>query len=68
MVSTTRMLGQMFSMGIATLGIALFVGHNTIGAANQDAFIHGSRLLVGGFAVLSVLGVFASLARGKVHG
>jgi hypothetical protein len=55
-------------LGAAVAGIALFVGRNAIGAANQEAFMRGSRLLVVGFALLSVLGVFASLARGKVHG
>jgi MFS family permease len=68
MIGTMRMLGQMFSMGMAALVIALFVGHNTIGAGNQEAFVRGSRLLLGGFAVLSILGIFASMARGKIHG
>jgi hypothetical protein len=46
MVGTMRMLGQMFSMGVAALVITLFVGHTTIGAANQDAFIEGGPVLL----------------------
>ncbi|HSP91498.1 MAG TPA: MFS transporter [Vicinamibacterales bacterium] len=68
MVGTMRMLGQMFSMGAATLVIAVAVGRNEIGAEHQEAFLRGSRGLLAGFAVLSTLGIFASLARGRVHG
>ncbi len=68
MVGTMRMLGQMFSMGAATLVIAVAVGRNEIGAEHQEAFLRGARGLLAGFAVLSTLGIFASLARGNVHG
>lgn len=68
MVGTMRMLGQMVSMGAATLVIALVVGRHDIGAANQEAFLRGSQGLLAGFAALSAVGIFASLARGKVHG
>jgi len=66
-LSTMRMLGQMISMGMAALVVALFVGRTTIGPANQAAFVQGARLLLGAFAALSVAGIFASLSRGKVH-
>jgi EmrB/QacA subfamily drug resistance transporter len=67
MVGTMRMLGQMFSMGMAALVIALFVGHNRIGPQNQAAFLGGVHLLLAGFAALCLMGVFASLARGTLH-
>jgi len=67
MVSTMRMLGQMFSMGMAAMVIALFVGHTRIAPQNQDRFLGGMHLLLGGFALLCVFGIFASLARGRVH-
>lgn len=67
MVGTMRMLGQMLSMAAATLVIALAVGRTAIGAANQEAFLRGSRGLLAAFALLSVVGIFASLARGRVH-
>lgn len=66
-LSTMRMLGQMISMGMAALVVALFVGRTTIGPSNQAAFVQGARLLLGAFAALSVAGIFASLSRGKVH-
>jgi len=66
-LSTMRMLGQMISMGLAALVVALFVGRTTIGPSNQAAFVQGARLLLGAFAALSVAGIFASLSRGKVH-
>jgi EmrB/QacA subfamily drug resistance transporter len=67
MVGTMRMLGQMTSMGAATLVIAMVIGRQPIGAANQEAFLGGARGLLAGFAALSALGIFASLARGNVH-
>ena len=67
MVGTMRMLGQMVSMGAATLVITMVIGRHDIGAANQAAFLSGARGLLAGFAALSALGVFASLARGRVH-
>lgn len=68
MVGTMRMLGQMVSMGTATLVVAMVVGRSEIGPGNQAAFLNGARGLLAGFAVLSALGIFASLARGRVHG
>jgi hypothetical protein len=67
MVGTMRMLGQLFSMGTATLVVAVVVGRNEIGPENQAAFLGGARGLLAGFAALSALGIFASLARGRVH-
>jgi EmrB/QacA subfamily drug resistance transporter len=67
MVGSMRMLGQMFSMATATLMIAVVVGRNEIGAENQQAFLRGAQGLLGGFAALSALGIFASLARGRMH-
>lgn len=67
MVSTMRMLGQMFSMGMAAMVIALYVGHARITLQNQAAFLGALHLLLGGFAALCLAGVFASLARGRMH-
>ena len=54
-------------MGAATLVITMVIGRHDIGAANQAAFLSGARGLLAGFAALSALGIFASLARGKMH-
>ena len=62
-----RLTGQMLSMGIAALVIALTVGAVEITPAQYPAFLVAFRrgLLI--FAVLCAAGILASLARGKVH-
>ncbi len=64
-VGTMRVTGQMMSMGIATLIIHLFIGDAKINPANHLQFMHAARLTIGVFVALSVLGIWASLARGK---
>lgn len=66
-VSTMRLLGQMFSMAIATLIISLFIGKNQIQPSVFPLFlksIHWSFLI---FSILCAIGVYFSLARGKVY-
>lgn len=64
-VGTMRLTGQMVSMGIATMIIHIYINKDTITAKNQQQFIWaiGTILLV--FVVLSAVGVWASLKRGK---
>jgi EmrB/QacA subfamily drug resistance transporter len=66
-LSSMRMVGQMFSMGIVIVIFSIFIGKGEITADNQDAFISGIRLAFLLFSVLCFLGIFASLARGKIH-
>ena len=63
-----RMVGQMFSMGIAMLLLALFVGRVELGPAQAGALLASMKVAFGVFALLCLGGVFASLARGKLHG
>lgn len=63
-IGTMRLTGQMFSMAIAALCIHVFVGKNPLNETTMDGFLNASRLIFSIFAVLCVLGVFASLARG----
>jgi EmrB/QacA subfamily drug resistance transporter len=67
MVATMRMIGQMFSMGIAMLLLAVFVGRVQITGSQQAGLLAGMRVAFAIFAALCVAGVFASLARGKLH-
>jgi len=67
-VATMRMVGQMFSMGIAMLLLALFVGRVQITPAQNAGLLASMRVAFGIFALLCFGGVFASLARGKLHG
>ncbi len=64
-LGTMRLTGQMFSMAIAAMSIHIFVGDAEITRANIPAFMHSVRIVYVVFAVLCLLGVFASLARGK---
>lgn len=65
--SEMRLIGQMLSMGITTLIIALYVGNVQITPQQYPAFLSGFRFAFMVFTVMCLAGVFASLARGKVH-
>jgi EmrB/QacA subfamily drug resistance transporter len=64
-VATMRMTGQMVSMGIATLVIHIFIGKERISLSNQDAFLHSVSITFAIFIGLSLVGIWASLARGN---
>jgi EmrB/QacA subfamily drug resistance transporter len=62
-VGTMRMIGQMMSMGIAMMLIAVYIGKQSINPSTYPGLISSMRTGFVIFAVLSVLGIFASLAR-----
>ena len=64
-VGTMRLTGQMMSMGIATLILQLFIGNRPISAQVAAEFMTSMRSTFMVFVVLCIIGVFASLARGK---
>ncbi len=64
-VGTMRMVGQMFSMGIAMMLVSLFIGNQTINPATYQGFISSMKTGFVIFAALSFLGIFASLARNR---
>jgi EmrB/QacA subfamily drug resistance transporter len=64
-VGTMRMVGQMLSMGIAMMLIALYIGKQTINPSTYPGLISGMRTGFVIFSLLSFLGIFASLARNK---
>lgn len=64
-VGTMRMIGQMMSMGIAMMLIAIYLGKKPITPETYQGLIASMRTGFIIFSVLSVLGVFASLARTK---
>ncbi|GAB4256400.1 MAG: MFS transporter [Thermoleophilia bacterium] len=66
-LSTMRMTGQMFSMGIAMLVFALAMGTVQITPAVYSSFLTSVRTAFGIFAVLCFAGIFASLARGTLR-
>lgn len=66
-LGTMRLSGQMFSMGITMLVFAVLLGNHPISQANHHLFLKSTKLI---FSILSLLccgGIFASLARGKMH-
>jgi EmrB/QacA subfamily drug resistance transporter len=62
-VGTMRMLGQMMSMGIALMLISLYIGRQAINPETYPGLISAMRSGFIIFSILSVLGIFASLAR-----
>jgi EmrB/QacA subfamily drug resistance transporter len=67
-VGTMRMVGQMMSMGIAMMLISLFIGKQTINTATFPGLISAMRTGFAIFSILSVFGIFASLARHEKQG
>jgi EmrB/QacA subfamily drug resistance transporter len=66
-LGTMRLTGQMFSMGIAMLIFAIHIGHAQITPEYYPAFLMSTRSAFIFLGALCSGGVFASLARGKVH-
>jgi len=67
MVGTMRLIGQMLSMGIATLSIALILGPVEITPDYYDPFLESIRVAFLIFAGLCLTGIFASAARGRMR-
>jgi len=65
-VGSMRLLGNMLSMGIATLVFSLHIGPVQITPQYYAVFLESMKTAFTIFAVLCVLGIFASLARGKL--
>ena len=66
-VGTMRLLGQVFSMGIATMLFAVFIGREQITSELEDEFMMAINVAFAIFTFLCFLGIFASLARGKLR-
>lgn len=66
-LASMRLIGQMFSMGIVIVIFTLFIGSAKISPENQAAFLLSLRTAFILFSILSVIGIFASLSRGKIH-
>jgi len=64
-LGTMRLTGQMFSMAIAAMAVHVFIGDTVITHDNIPGFMQSVKVIFIVFAALCLLGVFASLARGK---
>ncbi|HEX2922904.1 MAG TPA: MFS transporter [Chloroflexota bacterium] len=67
MVGVMRSVGQMLSMGLATLIIAVYVGGVQITPESHASFAAGFRLAFIISSALCIAGIFCSMARGKLH-
>lgn len=64
-VGTMRMVGQMMSMGIAMMLLALYIGEQKINPSTYHGLMHSMKTGFMIFSVLCILGIFASLARNR---
>jgi EmrB/QacA subfamily drug resistance transporter len=64
---TMRLLGQMFSMGIATLIFTLCIGRVQITPQTYDALLTSLHIAFIIFAVMCFCGIFVSLNRGDIR-
>jgi len=64
---TMRVLGQMFSMGIATLTLSVFIGRVQITDKHTGDLIQSIKYALIIFGVLCLIGMFASLVRGNIR-
>jgi EmrB/QacA subfamily drug resistance transporter len=67
-VGTMRMIGQMMSMGIAMMLLSVFIGKQAINPSTYPGLISAMKAGFLIFSILSVFGIFASLARNKKLG
>lgn len=66
-VGTMRLIGQVQSLGIAAMIMSLFLGRRAITVQTGNLFIQSARWSYLIFALLCMVGVAASLARGRVR-
>jgi EmrB/QacA subfamily drug resistance transporter len=66
-LGTMRIVGQMLSMGIATLVFSLLIGKTQIAPACYPLFLKSVKVSFVIFSALCGAGVFFSLARGRMH-
>jgi len=67
-VGAMRLIGQMLSMGMVALVLSVFMGRVEIVPANHHLFLKSMRTAFTISTVLCVIGIFASLARGRIRG
>jgi EmrB/QacA subfamily drug resistance transporter len=65
MLGTMRNVGQTFSMAIALMLLAVFMGQQKISPANYPQLVSAMKSSFVIFSVLCIAGIFASLARNK---
>jgi EmrB/QacA subfamily drug resistance transporter len=67
-LGTMRLVGQAFSLGLVLLIFSIFIGKVQITPEYYTLFIKAARIAFIISAVLCFIGIFASVARGKIRG
>jgi EmrB/QacA subfamily drug resistance transporter len=67
MVGTMRLLGQVFSLGVAMRIFAVLIGRVAISVENLPEFMHSLRVAFTIFSFLCCAAVFVSLVRGRLR-
>jgi hypothetical protein len=66
-VATMRTLGQMLSLGLTLLVFSVIIGPVQLSAAYAGPFLESARVVFSFSTFLCIMGIFASLARGRLH-
>jgi EmrB/QacA subfamily drug resistance transporter len=66
-LSTMRLVGQMFSMGVTMLVFAVLLGNQPLAQAGNPLLLKSMQIIFFLLGILCCAGIFASSARGKVH-
>lgn len=66
-LGTMRLVGQMLSMGIAMMLFSFYIGENSISSSNLPQLLQSLQTAFIIFGALCFLGIFASMARGKMR-
>ncbi len=66
-VATMRLIGQMLSMAVATMYLAILIGGEQITPGNHDMFLLSTRLGFATFCALCLAGIYFSYARGNIR-
>ena len=64
---TMRLLGQMLSMGVATVLFAVLLGRKEITEELHPEFIMSMKISLIVFSILCCIGIFFSISRGKIR-
>ncbi len=67
-LASMRLIGQMFSMGIVIVIFSVLIGKAEISPQTSEMFLSSAKIAFGLFSVLCFFGIFASAARGRIHG
>jgi len=66
-LGTMRLVGQVSSMGIAMLVFSIFMGKVEIVPEYYPQFLVSVKVAYAIFSALCIVGIYASLARGKLR-